>query len=196
MKKVLRNLIIIIGLIAIGLAFVSTYYESELFTFIALFLFAITSLLIGIEAIINREIILISRYSRRLNETYRGIAAIAHGVTFIIISLYLGVISILYYQDSVDNVFQYFIKRPGAILLIIGIYMLSFSLIAFVGYEEQKQNSKFVYYLDLITSRLLPGVILSAWAVAFILLGIMEIVNPQYFDSLGGGFLEVLFLKK
>lgn len=192
----LRNLIIIIGLVAIGLAVLSNYYESVLLTFIVLFLFAITSLLIGIEAIINREIILISRYSRRLNETYRGIAAIAHGITFIIMSLFLGIISILYYQNSGDNVFTYFIKRPGAILLIIGIYMFSFSVIAFAGYKEQNQTTKFVYYIDLIASRLLPGIILLAWAIAFILLGIIEIVNPQYFDSLGGGFLEVLFLKK
>ena len=196
MKKVLRNLIIIIGLAAIGLAVLSNYYESKFFTSLVIFIFAITSLLIGIEAIITREIIFISRYSRKLNETYRGIAAVAHGVVFIILSLYFGVISVLYYQDSGDNVSQYFIRRPGVIILIIGIYMLSFSLIAFVGYEEQKQNSKFVYYMDLIASRLLPGVILSAWAIAFILLGIVEIVDPQYFDSLGGGLLEVLFLKK
>lgn len=196
MKKVLRNLIIIIGLIAIGLAVLSNYCESKLLASIVIFIFAITSLLIGIEAIINREIILISRYSRRLNETYRGIAAIAHGVTFIILSSFFGVVSILYYQHSGEYLFQYFIKRPGAILIIIGVYMSSFSVIAFAGYKEQKHTTKFVYYLDLIASRLLPGIILLAWAIAFILLGIIEIVNPQYFDSLGGGFLEVLFLKK
>lgn len=183
------------GLIAIGSAVLSNYYESKLFTFIVIFLFAITSMLIGLEAILLKEIIFVSRYSRRLNETYRGIAAIAHGVIFIIISLFLGVISFLVYQDSGDNVFQFFIKRPGVIFLIIGVYMFSFSLIAFAGYKEQTQTSRFVYYLDLITSRLLPGTILLVWAVAFTVLGIIEIINPAYFDSIGGGFIELIFLK-
>lgn len=195
MKNLLRNLIITVGLIAIGLAVLSNYYESKLFTFIVIFLFAITSMLIGLEAILLKEIIFVSSYSRRLNETYRGIAAIAHGVIFIIISLFLGVISFLVYQDSGDNVFQFFIKRPGVIILIIGVYIFSFSLIAFVGYKEQTQTSRFVYYLDLITSRLLPGTILLVWAVAFTVLGIIEIINPAYFDSIGGGFIELIFLK-
>lgn len=193
MKNLLRNLIITVGLIAIGLAVLSNYYESKLFTFIVIFLFAITSMFIGLEAILLKEIIFVSRYSRRLNETYRGIAAIAHGVIFIIISIFLGVTSFIFYQDSGDNVFQFFIKRPGVIFLIIGVYLFSFSLIAFVGYKEQTQTSRFVYYLDLITSRLLLGTILLVWALAITALGIIEIIDPVYFDSIGGGFLELLF---
>jgi hypothetical protein len=42
----------------------------------------------------------------------------------------------------------------------------------------------------------LVAMILTALGIAFLCLGVFELVNPKYFDSVGGGYLEVLFLGK
>lgn len=44
-----------------------------------------------------------------------------------------------------------------------------------------------------LPSRLLPGVILVVIGLAATCLGVLEILQPQVFDRIGGGFLEVLF---
>lgn len=137
-----------------------------------------------------------SRYSRKLSETYVGIAAIAYGITFLILAVFLFYVNYLVITNEGQSFFELVIRSPGGVLLVIGIYILSYSIIAFAGYKEQTQATKFVYYLDLVTSRLLPGILLLLWGLGFTVLGIIEILNPVYFDSIGGGFIEFLFLKK
>jgi uncharacterized membrane protein YbaN (DUF454 family) len=39
----------------------------------------------------------------------------------------------------------------------------------------------------------LGGTILILLGIIFLCLGILEIIDPSYFDSLGGGLLEVMF---
>ncbi len=195
MKKVISNAVIIVGIISIILAIIAYILKSNSFSDIAIFSFSITSLLIGLDAILSKKIIMPSRYSRKLSETYIGIAAIAQGITFLILAVFLFYLNYLILTNTGQNFFNLIIKRPGAVLIIIGIYISSYSIIAFVGYKEQKQTTKFVYYLDLIASRLLPGIILLLWGLGFTVLGIIEISNPTYFDSIGGGFIELLFSK-
>ncbi len=137
-----------------------------------------------------------SRYSRRLTETYIGTAAIAYGITFLILAGFLFYVNYLVITNDGQSFFDLVIRRPGAVLIVIGIYIFSYSIIAFAGYKEQRQTTKFIYYLDFFTSRLLPGIILLLWSLGFTVLGIIEILNPVYFDSIGGGFIELLFLKK
>ncbi len=158
-----------------------------------IFSFAFTSLFIGLDCIFSKKIIIPSRYSRRLSETYIGIAAYAHGITLIMLAGFLFLINYLIITEKDKSVFKMIIKRPGFLFVLIGIYILSYSIIAFKGYQEQNLATKFVYYLELVTSRILMGIILLLWGIGFIVVGYIEIVNPVYFDSIGGGFLEVLF---
>jgi hypothetical protein len=191
-----KTTIIILLVIAIGIILLEKVVHKVWLINIGLFLFASISLLIGFEAIVKRKIVLQSRYSRRLNETYIGIAAIAQGITLLILGMFLAFIDYLDLTNTGQSAFECVIKRPGIILIIIGIYVLSYSLIAFLGYKEQNETSRFVYYLDLFASRLLPGIILLVWGLGFMILGFIDVFNPTYFDSIGGGFLEVLFFKK
>jgi hypothetical protein len=64
---------------------------------------------------------------------------------------------------------------------------------AFVGTVEDKEGGRFEVYLTLLTSRLLPGLILVALATGALGLGLLEITLPETFDKIGGGFLELLF---
>jgi len=191
-----RKTIIILLITAVAAILLEKVVHTAWLINVGLFLFALISFLIGLETIVKRKIILQSRYSRRLNETYTGVAAIAQGITLIILGFFLGFIDYLDLTNTGQSAFESIIKRPGIILIIIGIYVLSYALIAFLGYKEQSETSRFVYYLDLFVSRVLPGIILLAWGLGFTILGFIEVFNPTYFDSIGGGFLEVLFLGK
>ncbi|GMU96053.1 MAG: hypothetical protein AMXMBFR50_15690 [Ignavibacterium album] len=162
-------------------------------THLVIFSFAFTSLFIGLDCIFSNKIIIPSRYSRRLSETYNGIAAYAHGIIFIILAGFLFVINYFIITEEGNNAFKMIIKRPGFLLVLLGTYILSYSIIAFKGYQEQNLTTKFVYYLELVTSRMLMGIILLLWGIGFIVVGFIEIVNAVYFDSIGGGFIEVLF---
>jgi len=85
------------------------------------------------------------------------------------------------------------IQHPGFLLIVIGFYFSSTCIIAFSGYEEQKQAAKFVYFIDLFSPRFLPCVILFIWSVFVLSMGLLEIIVPRYFDEICGGILEVLF---
>jgi len=112
----------------------------------------------------------------------------------IFLGLFLIIISILAYFNSGQSVFHYFIRHPGIPLLIFGFICFLSSTISMLGSVEEKQGTKFLVILNLLTSRLLPGLILIAIGLAATCLGIIEIFDPKYFDSLGGGLLEVLFI--
>lgn len=158
MKKLIGRLVILFGSLSVAIAILDYFFSFhiQILTYIVIFLFASTSFLIGLDCILSKKIIMPSRYSKRFSETYTGIAAYAQGVTFLIIAGYLFIITYLILTDAGNNFFKMIIRRPGFLFIVIGIYILSYSIIAFAGYQEQKQTTKFVYYLDLIASRLLP----------------------------------------
>mgnify|MGYP005839412423 FL=1 len=81
----------------------------------------------------------------------------------------------------------------GILLIIIGLYFFLTALSTIIGYIEQKQGHKWNIFLELIASRLLPGIILIAIALIAICLGVIEIASPEYFDKVGGGFLKIFF---
>lgn len=193
MKKLIGRLVIFLGLLSVAFAILNYFLNIKILTHLVIFSFAITSFIIGLDCILSKKIVMPSSYSKRLSETYIGVAAYAHGVTFFILAGFLFTVNYLLLADSGNNFFKLIIRRPGFLFLVIGIYILAFSVIAFAGYQEQKQTTKFVYYFDLVASRLLPGIILTCWGIGFIVFGVIEIINPEYFDSIGGGFLELLF---
>ena len=153
-------------------------------------LFGCVAFLIGMEAAITQRIVL---GSRRYDETYVGLAAYAQGVQFMMIGAFLISVSFLAYFDAGRDVFLHFVQRPWPVLLAIGVSCLMQSIIAFSGYEEEKQGTRWIVILNLLTSRLLPGVILVVIGLVFTALGLLDLTLPAVFDKMGGGFLEVLY---
>jgi len=157
-------------------------------------LFAISGVMIGLEGIIKRKIILRSRYNKRLSETYLGFAAIAQGLIIIFVGCFLVTLVILDYLKFDHSIFIYLVKHPGIALLFFSLICFLSAVIVLVGSREDKEVHKLVFILNLLTNRLVAGPILIALGILSLYLGITEISNPEYFDSLGGGFLEGLFL--
>lgn len=172
------------------LAFAGDRFSIPFFLYGGISLFGVTAFLIGAEAIFTRRIVL-GRW--RYNETYIGPAAIAQGFQFMFIAAFLVGVSIFAYLDTGRDVFLQFIRRPWPVLLTMGVYCLMQSVIAFSGYEEAKQGTRWIVILNLLTSRLLPGVILVVIGLGLLGLGLLDLTLPAVFDNLGGGFLEVLY---
>lgn len=172
------------------LAFIGEKFSIPILTYGGISLFGVAAFLVGLEAAITRRIVL---GRRRYDETYLGIAAYAQGVQFMIIGVFFIGASFLAYFDTGQELFLYFVRRPGTVLLTIGIYCLMQAIIAIAGYEEEKQGARWIVILNLLTSRLLPGVILIVIGLGFTGLGLFEIIAPKAFDATGGGFLEVLY---
>jgi len=171
-------------------AFAGDKLSNSLLMYGGISLFGCVAFLIGMEAAITRRIVL---GRRRYNETYVGFAAYAQGVQFMMIGAFLIGVSFLAYFDAGRDLFLQFVRRPWPVLLTIGIYCLTQSVIAFSGFEEEKQGTRWVIVLNLLTSRLLPGVILVVIGLAFTALGLLDLTLPAVFDKMGGGFLEVLY---
>ena len=106
--------------------------------------------------------------------------------------LFIG-LALVAYLNSGRELSLHFVRHPGLILLIIGLFLLMTAISALVGTVEEKGGGRFEVFLNLLASRLLPGLILLVLAAGAISLGLLEIAAPQTFDQLGGGFLEVLF---
>ena len=172
------------------LAYLGDRYSHPILFYGGISLFGMTAFLIGAEAIVKRRIVL---GRRRYNQTYVGIAAIAQGFQFMFIAAFFIGVSIYAYFDAGRDLFLQFVRRPWPVLLTIGFYCLMQSMIAFSGYEEEKQGERWIVTLNLLTSRVLPGVILVVMGLGIMALGLLDLTAPAVFDRLGGGFLEVLY---
>ena len=165
------------------------------FDYIGIAILGFAGVLIGLEGIYKQEMILTSRYSRRGTETFLGAPGIAQGIQFVLVGIFLVGASLSALFNSGEYVFQYLVRRPGWLLLTFGLFCLSSAVIAFSGSVEQRTGTRFERILDLLAGRLLPGFILLFLALIIFGLGFLEILAPPVFDQLGGGFLEVLFIK-
>ena len=171
-------------------AYLGDKYSISILTYGGISLFGMTAILIGMEAAITRRIVL---GRRRYDETYVGFAAYAQGMQFMIIGAFFIGVSFLAYFDTGRDIFLQLIRRPWSILLVLGFYCLMQSVIAFSGYEEAKQGERWIVILNLLTSRILPGVILVVIGLGIMALGLLDLTAPAVFDKLGGGFLEVVY---
>ena len=153
-------------------------------------LFGVAAFLIGMEAAIMQRIVL---GRRRYNETYVGFAAYAQGMQFMMIGIFFIGASFLAYFDTGRDIFLQYVRRPWPVLVVVGFYCLMQAVIAFGGYEEAKQGTRWIVVLNLITSRLLPGMILVVIGLGLLALGLLDLTAPVLFDKLGGGFLEALY---
>lgn len=187
---------IIINVVAvsgIALMVMGQIFSTSDLTLLGLFVFSISGILIGIEAIKQKIFLEQSRYNKRYTETYLGFAAVLQGVLIIFVGLFLCSVAVINYLNIGESVFLYLVRHPGIPLVLFGIYCLATAGTAIIGYVEQKQGPKWNVFLELIASRLLPGIILMVIALIAISLGVIEIAAPEYFDKMGGGFLEILF---
>jgi hypothetical protein len=182
------------GVLGILLILYDRFFGSYLLLNLGGIFFSISGIMIGVEAILQRKIIVASPYHRRLSETYIGITAVAQGLIIIIIGFFLIGLLVLNYLTSGRSLFLYFVQHPGVPFLLFSLICFLTAVIAIVGSMEDKQGSKFEIILNLLTSRFLAGTILILLGIIFFCLGILEIIDPSYFDSLGGEYLEVLFL--
>ena len=154
--------------------------------------FGLAGMAVGWEAILTRHIKFGNR-RRGSMETYTGIPAILQGIQFNLLGLFFIGVSVLMYFNNGREVFLQFVRRPGIPLAVIGGLMLLQSLAMFLGYREINEGPGWMVTINLLLSRMLPGVILLLLGLAAVGLGLLEIAAPGVFDSLGGGFLEVLY---
>lgn len=183
---------IIFGVLGILLAFGGDRLSMPILLYAGAACFGLASIAIGWEAIITRQF----RWGRRRSgtrETYTGLAAVLHGVQFNLIGLFLIGVSLSTYINNGREIFLQFVRRPGAPLLLFGVLCLMQAVISLTGSHEQKQGSRWMGTMNLFAARLLSGIILIVIGAGAAWLGVFEIVAPQAFDELGGGFLEVLY---
>jgi len=181
-----------ISIFVIGflLAFAGDKLSNPLLTYGGISVFGIAAFLIGMEAAITRRIVL---GRMRYNETYVGLPAYAQGVQFMMIGAFFIFVSFLAYFNTGRDIFLHLIRRPWPVLMTIGTYCLMQAIIAIGSFEESKQGTRWIVTLNLLTSRLLPGIILIVIGLGAVALGFLDLTLPAVFDKLGGGFLEALY---
>jgi hypothetical protein len=179
--------IFVVGLL---LAFVGDKLSSSIMTYGGISLFGVAAFLIGMEAAITRRIVL---GSRRYSETYVGFPAYAQGMQFMMVGAFFILVSFLAYFDAGSDLFLQFVRRPWPVLLVFGVYCLMQAVIAIGSFEESKQGTRWIVTLNLLASRLLPGIILIVIGLGAVALGLFDLTAPALFDKMGGGFLEALY---
>ncbi len=182
------------GILGALLALASSQFSIPLLSYAGLICFGWLAMAIGWEAILTRHIVF-GQKMRGTTETYSGVAAILQGIQFNIIGLFLIGITVMTYLGSGERIFQSIIRRPGLTLIIFGVLCLLQAMISFIGAQEYRQGERWVVMLNLLTSRLLPGMVLTGLGLGALGLGVFELIAPEVFDQMGGGFLETLFLR-
>lgn len=190
-----RAVQIVLGVLGLILAVGGDRLSMPLLVKGALVCFGLFGMAVGWEAILTRHFVLGSR-SRGTSETYNGLPAVLQGIQFNLIGIFfigVSVLSYLNYERFGREIFQYFVCRLGLPLMLIGALLLLQALVMFLGYREINQGPGFMVTLNLVFSRMLPGIILVVLSLGAMGLGLFESVAPNAFDELGGGFLETLY---
>ena len=184
---------IAVGFIACLLIFIGSQFSRSALYYGGTACFGATWMLLGFDGAINRRVVLPSRYRHGRSETYLSMAAVAWGVLLLLWGLFFIGVSFLAYTATGRSAFLYFVRRPGAPLLLFALTCGMTAVHAIMGSVEEKQGPRWELTLNLIASRLLPGLMLVAIALGAASLGLLEVFAPESFDQMGGGFLEVLF---
>jgi hypothetical protein len=136
----------------------------------------------------------VGRRRRGNLQTYTDLPAILQGVQFNLLGLFLIVISIMIYLKLNGRaIVLQMARHPGLPLILFGALCLMQSVITLIGPHELQDGPRWIVILNLLVSRLLPGIILVLIGLAMTGLGLFEIVAPNAFDQMGGGFLEVIY---
>jgi hypothetical protein len=179
--------------LAFALVFVGDRFSSSLLLNTGIACFGMFAIAIGCEAILTRQIVVGSR-RRRNRGTYTGTAAMFQGVQFNLFGLFLMAVAVMsYMRTNMREVFLQYVRHPGLPLIVLGILVLMQAVITMTGSLEQQESSRRDVIFSLLLGRVLPGVILIIVGFGLMGLGLFEIVAPKVFDSMGGGFLEMLY---
>ncbi|HEX9389090.1 MAG TPA: hypothetical protein VF918_22385 [Anaerolineales bacterium] len=184
---------IILGLLGILLILGGEKLSIPFFSYAGLACLGLTSMAIGWEAIITRHIV----FGRRRHgdvQTYTNLPAILQGIQFNLLGLFLIVVSIMMDENinGRELVLQ-MARHPGLPLILFGALCLMQAVITLVGSHELQEGQRWIVIMNLLVSRLLPGIILVLIGLGMTGLGLFEILAPKLFDEMGGGFLEVLY---
>lgn len=184
---------IILGVFSLLLVFVGDRLSIPFLSYAGMACLGLTSMAIGWEAIITRHIVIGRRRHGNI-QTYTDLPAILQGVQFNLLGLFLIVISIMIYKNFSGREFVLQMARhPGFPLIVFGVLCLMQSAITLIGPHELQEGQRWVVIMNLLVSRLLPGLMLVVIGVGMTGAGLFEIVAPEAFDKMGGGFLEVLY---
>jgi hypothetical protein len=184
---------IILGVFSLLLVFVGDRLSIPFLSYAGMACLGLTSMAIGWEAIITRHIVIGRRRHGNI-QTYTDLPAILQGVQFNLLGLFLIVISIMIYKHFNGREFVLQMARhPGFPLIVFGVLCLMQSAITLIGPHELQEGQRWIVIMNLLVSRLLPGLMLVVIGVGMTGAGLFEIVAPEAFDKMGGGFLEVLY---
>ena len=184
---------IVLGLLSLLLVFVGDKLSVPLLSDAGMACLGLTSITIGWEAIITRRIV-IGRRRHGSRQTYTDLPAILQGAQFNLLGLFLIVVSIMIYKNmNGRELAMQMARHPGLPLILFGILCLMQSVITLIGPHELEDGPRWIVIMNLLVSRLLPGIILVVIGLGMTGLGLFEILAPKAFDEMGGGFLEVLY---
>jgi hypothetical protein len=184
---------IIVGLLSLLLVFVGDRFSIPFLTYFGIACLGLTSALIGWEAIFTQRMV-VGRRRHGSRQTYTGLPAILQGIQFILLGLFLAAVSfMLYTKMNGRELAMQMARHPGLPLILFGLLCLMQSVITLIGSHELQEGMHWVVVMNLLVSRLLPGIILVVIGVGMTGLGLFEIAAPQAFDQMGGGLLEVLY---
>ena len=185
-----------IGLTVLGLllAYIGNRYSIPILFSGGIICLGLMVMVLGWEAMITRQIFLGRRRGSGRRESYSGLAAFLKGIQFNVLGLFFVVLAIMMYTN-IDGrgIFLQMVRRPGLHLVFIGGFILMQAVITLSGSNEMRRGSQGTVMVNLIVSRLMPGIILLAVALVAVVLGLFEIAAPSVFDERGGGLLETLY---
>lgn len=188
-----RKLQIGLILLAFLLIFAGDKLSIPLLSYTGIAGFGMASMAIGWEAIMTHQIVVGRRRSGN-RKTYVGMPAVFQGIQFNVLGLFLIFAAVsTYMKANVREGFLQMVRRPGLPLIAIGILVLMQAAITVSGSLEQRDGPRSEVIFDLLAARLLPGLFLILIGLGALGLGMFEIVAPNAFDALGGGFLEMLY---
>lgn len=184
---------IVLGLLGVLLIFGGEKLSMPMLGYAGIVCLGLASMAIGWEAIITRHMVLGRRRSGN-RETYTGLPAILQGVQFNLLGLFLiGITIMIFIKADGREVFLQMVRRPGLPLVVFGMLCLMQAVITLTGSHELRQGPRWIVIMNLLVSRMLPGLILVIIGLGATGLGLLESVAPDWFDEMGGGFLEVLY---
>jgi hypothetical protein len=151
------------------------------------------SIAVGLEAIVTRQVA-VGKRRKGNRRTYVGMPAVFQGIQFNLLGLFLIFIAVTaYMRTNVREGLLQMVRHPGIPFVVIGILALLQAAKTISGSLEQRDGPRSEVISDLLMGRLLPGLFLLLIGLGAMGLGLFEIAAPNTFDSLGGGFLEMLY---
>jgi hypothetical protein len=184
-----------IGLIVLALllVFAGDKLSIPLLSYTGIACLGMAAMVVGWEAIVTKQIVA-GRRRQGNRGTYVGMPAVFQGIQFNVFGFFLISAAVsTYMQANVREYLLQWVRRPGLPLVVLGILILMQAAITVSGSLEQRDGSRSEVIFDLLVARLLPGLFLMIIGLGAVGTGLFEIVAPNVFDSMGGGFLETLY---